>query len=110
MENRENGQLLIDLGMGFHLNWADKTPLVFLWDLEQVNQSHDAVGMNSGKMLISTCGVTHNFIHTFNPDDMSEPVVSEGISPTLYIRDLGAGNIGPRRHTELQSRERILSK
>jgi hypothetical protein len=50
MEKRENGQLLIDLGLGFHPNPDDKTPLVFLWDLKQVNQSYDAAGMNAGKV------------------------------------------------------------
>src|SRR5882672_3637977 len=49
MEKRENGQLLVDFGMGFHPNPVDKTPLVFLWDLERVNQSYDAAGMNAGK-------------------------------------------------------------
>jgi hypothetical protein len=50
MEKRENGQLLLDLGMGFHPNPDDETPLVFLWDLIQVNQSYDAAGMNAGKI------------------------------------------------------------
>jgi hypothetical protein len=51
MEKRENGQLLIDLGLGFHPNPDDKqTPLVFLWDLERVNQSYDAAGMNAGNV------------------------------------------------------------
>ena len=50
MEKRENGQLLMDLGMGFHPNPEDKTPLVFLWDLKGVNQSYDAAGMNAGKV------------------------------------------------------------
>jgi hypothetical protein len=50
MEKRENGQLLMDLGMGFHPIPDDKTPLVFLWDLMKVNQSYDAAGMNAGKV------------------------------------------------------------
>jgi hypothetical protein len=50
MEKRENGQLLMDLGMGFHPVPEDKTPLVFLWKLAEVNQSYDAAGMNVGKV------------------------------------------------------------
>jgi hypothetical protein len=50
MEKRENGQLLLDLGMGFHPVPEDKTPLVFLWKLTQVNQSYEAGGMNAGKV------------------------------------------------------------
>ena len=49
MEKRENSKLLVDIGMGFHPNPVDKTTLVFLSDLEQVNQSYDAAGMNAGK-------------------------------------------------------------
>ena len=33
--------------MGFHPKPDNKTPLVFLWDLLQVNRSYDAVGMNA---------------------------------------------------------------
>jgi len=44
--------------------------------------------------IVSACGVTHNFIHTFDPDDMPEPVEPEGISPALYTGNLGAGSIG----------------
>jgi len=50
MEKRENGQLLMDLGMGFHPNPEDTTPLVFLWDLKEVNQSYDTAGMNAGQV------------------------------------------------------------
>ena len=50
MEKRENGQLLMDLGLGFHPNPDDKTPLVFLWDLNRVNQSYEAAGFNAGRM------------------------------------------------------------
>lgn len=50
MEKRENGQLLVDMGMGFHPEPRDLTPLVFLWDLEEVNSSYDAAGMNAGRM------------------------------------------------------------
>jgi hypothetical protein len=50
MEKRENGQLLLDLGMGFHPVPEDKTPLVFLWKLAEVNQSYDSAGMNVGKV------------------------------------------------------------
>jgi len=44
--------------------------------------------------IVSACGVTHNFIRTFDPDDMPEPVEPEGIYPALYTGDLGAGSIG----------------
>lgn len=37
MEKRENGQLLLDLGMDFHPVPEDNTPLVFLWKLAEVN-------------------------------------------------------------------------
>ena len=50
MEKRENGQLILDLGMGFHPKPDDKTPLVFLWDLMRVNRSYDAAGMNAGQI------------------------------------------------------------
>jgi hypothetical protein len=50
MEKRENGQLILDLGMGFHPKPDDKTSLVFLWDLMLVNRSYDAAGMNEGKI------------------------------------------------------------
>ena len=49
MQKRENGQLLMDLGMGFHPNPEDKTPLVYLWDMKKVNASYNATGMNAGK-------------------------------------------------------------
>ena len=47
MQKRENGQLLMDLGMGFHPNPDDKTPLVFLWDMKTVNGSYNAAGMTA---------------------------------------------------------------
>ena len=50
MQKRKNGQLLMDFGMCFHHpNPDDKTPLVFLWDIKEVNASYDAAGMNAGK-------------------------------------------------------------
>jgi len=45
--------------------------------------------------IVSACGVTHNFICTFDPDDMSDPVEpqDEATSP-LYKGELGASSIG----------------
>ena len=46
--------------------------------------------------IVSACGVTHNFIRTFDPDDMPEPLEPEDqvTSPALYTGELGAGSIG----------------
>jgi len=46
--------------------------------------------------IVSACGVIHNFICTFDPDDMSEPVEpqDEATPPALCIGELGAGSIG----------------
>ena len=45
--------------------------------------------------IVSACDVTHNFIRTFDPDDMPDPVEpqDEATSP-LYKGELGAGSIG----------------
>ena len=49
MMDRDNGgQLLMDLGMGFHPCDKDKTPLVCLWKLDSVQESYDVAGMNKG--------------------------------------------------------------
>lgn len=45
---RENGQLLVDLGMGFHPNPASKEALVALWHLETLKDSFGMAGMNAG--------------------------------------------------------------
>jgi len=60
--------------------------------------------------IFSACGVTHNLIHTFDPDDMPELVQPEpeGTSPALYTGDLGAGSIGPQEtHRSSKQREYI---
>jgi len=46
--------------------------------------------------IISACGVTHNFIHTFDPENMPEPLEleDEGTSPALYTEEHGSGGIG----------------
>jgi hypothetical protein len=45
---RENGQLIMDLGLGFHPTGEDGEPLVCLWDLNKLRESYDAAGMNQG--------------------------------------------------------------
>jgi len=60
--------------------------------------------------IVSACGVTHNFICSFDPDDMPEPVEPdhEGTSPALYTGDIGAGSIGPQEtHRDSKQREDI---
>ena len=47
-KKRENGQLLMDLGIGFHPTDDNGEPLVCLWDLEKLCESYDAAGMNKG--------------------------------------------------------------
>jgi hypothetical protein len=47
-KKRENGQMVMDLGFGFHLTGVDDTPLVCLWDLAKVAQSYGAAGMQKG--------------------------------------------------------------
>ena len=47
-KKRENGQMVMDLGFGFHPTGVDNTPLVCLWDLAKVAQSYGAAGMQKG--------------------------------------------------------------
>jgi hypothetical protein len=43
---RENGQLVLDLGITFQPNAADKTPLVGLWRFDVMVPSYEKAGMN----------------------------------------------------------------
>jgi hypothetical protein len=45
MMDRRNGQLFMDLGMGFHPNPDDGEPLIGLWRLDKVQASYAAAGM-----------------------------------------------------------------
>lgn len=45
LQERENGQLLMDIGLGFHPNPPDGEPVVCLWDLEHVIASYKSAGM-----------------------------------------------------------------
>jgi hypothetical protein len=47
-KKRENGQLLMDLGLGFHPTEENGEPLVGLWNLPKLRESYDAAGMNQG--------------------------------------------------------------
>jgi len=60
--------------------------------------------------IVSACGVTHNFIRNFDPDDMPEPVEPEGISPALYTGDLGAGSIGPQETRRASKQREDIAK
>jgi len=60
--------------------------------------------------IVSACGVMHNFIRTFDPDDMPEPVEpeDEATFPVLYIGELGEGSIGhPETHRASKKSEDI---
>jgi hypothetical protein len=48
MERKNGGQLVLDLGMGFHPVSDSGTPLVCLWKLDRLRNSYDAAGMNKG--------------------------------------------------------------
>ena len=48
MMDRQNGQLLMDLGMAFHPDPRDKEPRIGLWRLDKLHASYGAAGMNSG--------------------------------------------------------------
>jgi hypothetical protein len=48
MMKRENGQLLMDLGMGFHPDPDDQVPRIGLWKLDKLSASYAAAGMNKG--------------------------------------------------------------
>ncbi|KAF7968838.1 hypothetical protein HWV62_29196 [Athelia sp. TMB] len=45
LQERENGQMLMDIGMGFHPHPRDGEHVVCLWDLERVVTSYNAAGM-----------------------------------------------------------------
>ena len=62
--------------------------------------------------IVSACGVTHNFIYTFYPDDIPEPVEPEheGTSPALYTWDLGAGSIGPHETPRASNQNEDIAK
>lgn len=45
---RRNGQLLMDLGMGFHPCSPHGEPLVALWHLESLDKSYSMAGLNQG--------------------------------------------------------------
>ena len=48
MKKRENGQMVMDLGLGFHPIGEDDEPLVCLWDLSKLDDSYKAAGMHKG--------------------------------------------------------------
>lgn len=50
LKKRENGQLVMDLGLGFHPIGANGEPIVCLWDLQKTGQSYRAAGMQQGKV------------------------------------------------------------
>jgi hypothetical protein len=51
LRKRENGQLIMDLGLGFHpTKGMEDEPLVCMWDLNRVDGSYDAAGMNKGNV------------------------------------------------------------
>ncbi|KZP12222.1 hypothetical protein FIBSPDRAFT_985742 [Athelia psychrophila] len=50
LQERENGQLLMDIGMVFHPNPRDGEHVVCLWDLERVVTSYASAGMMKPKL------------------------------------------------------------
>jgi hypothetical protein len=48
---RENGQLLMDLGISYHPVPRDKRPLIGLWKLESIEASHAATGMTKPEIF-----------------------------------------------------------
>jgi hypothetical protein len=50
LRKRESGQLVIDLGLGFHPISPDGTSMVCLWDLGKIGQSYDSTGMLKGNV------------------------------------------------------------
>jgi len=57
---------------------------------------------------VSACGVTHNFIRTFDPDDMPEPVSLRDIPCSVYRGSWSRQHWTPGDMQGFQSRERIL--
>ena len=50
LKKRENGQLVMDIGLGFHPIGTNGEPLVCLWVLEKTGQSYRAAGMQKGEV------------------------------------------------------------
>lgn len=46
MMHRENGQLLLDLGISYHPDPVDQEPLIGLWKLDFIHASYAKAGMN----------------------------------------------------------------
>lgn len=48
LQKRENGQIIMDLGMGFHPNRPEPgmAPVVGMWEMEYLIESYGAAGMN----------------------------------------------------------------
>jgi hypothetical protein len=56
--NRENGQLVLDLGMTFHPAPDDKTPLVGLWRYDRMQASYNKTGAHKPKVY-TACTLQH---------------------------------------------------
>ena len=54
MMRRENGQLLLDLGISYHPDPVDHQPLIGLWKLNSIYASYSKAGMNTPKEF-KTC-------------------------------------------------------
>lgn len=52
LQKRENGQMVMDLGMSFHPSRPgdNRDPLVGMWDLKHVCASYEAAGMNKASL------------------------------------------------------------
>ena len=50
LKKRENGQLVMDIGLGFHPVGTNGEPLVCLWDLGKTGQSYRAARMQQGEV------------------------------------------------------------
>jgi hypothetical protein len=50
MMEREHGQLIMDLGLGFHPEPDDKQPCIGLWRLDKLKESYAAAGMDTGNI------------------------------------------------------------
>jgi len=62
--------------------------------------------------IVSACGVMHNFIHTYDPDEVLDPGEPEAVdtSPADARGFMVLATLVGQRHTGLQSRERTLPK
>jgi len=60
--------------------------------------------------IVAECGVMHNFIQTYDPDEVLEPCEPEAVDtfPAEVTGDLGMATLRGQRPTELQSRGRAL--